>query len=171
MASALRTQEVRPAGPGAPGRGIDAVTFQNLPYGRRRDRNSEAGQFPRDPPIAPVLVVLGHAQHQVGDIAAGAWAPRLLTRGLRRPAPADEIAMPSQDRPRRDDQTQVAMDRPRDHRQQSREQSPVGPGQLRPSRGLSLQNGDLMPKKQDFRLFPRHRAPGQPQPRRDPDSE
>lgn len=42
----LRTQELRPGWPGPSRCGVDAVGLEDLPYGRRRALNSQAGQFP-----------------------------------------------------------------------------------------------------------------------------
>ncbi len=41
----LRTQELRPGRPGPPRRGLDAVGLEDLPYRRRRDLDSRAGQL------------------------------------------------------------------------------------------------------------------------------
>jgi hypothetical protein len=49
----LRTQELRPGWPGSSWRGVDAVGLEDLPYGRRRDLDSQAGQFSVDPAVSP----------------------------------------------------------------------------------------------------------------------
>jgi len=55
----LRTQELRPGRPGPPRRGAGAVGLEDLPDGRRRNRDSQAGQFPVDPAVACTASELG----------------------------------------------------------------------------------------------------------------
>jgi hypothetical protein len=62
----LRTQELRPGWPGPSWRGIDAVSLEDLPYGRRSDLDSQAGQFPVDPAVAPSGEMLSSTFPHVG---------------------------------------------------------------------------------------------------------
>ena len=57
------------------------------------------------------------------------------------------------------------------HTQQSREQCPVRPGQVRAARLPPLQDGELVAQDQDLRGLPRLLTPGQPQPRGHPRNE
>jgi hypothetical protein len=84
-----------------------------------------------------MLVVLRHAQDETGNVAMGRRTSR-LPHGFRSPALADQVTVPAKNRPGRDDQPQPAVASPRDHRQQGREQRPIGPGQPRPGRSLAL---------------------------------
>src|SRR6266513_599296 len=67
----LRTQELRPGRPGPPRRGLDAVGLEDLPYRRRRDLDSQAGQLTVDPAVALLGVLPGYSEDQGLDIPAG----------------------------------------------------------------------------------------------------
>jgi hypothetical protein len=54
----------------------------------------------------------------------------MLVAGLRGPATTDDVAVPAQDGPRRDDQTQASTAVLRDDIEQERDEGPVSPGQL-----------------------------------------
>ena len=71
----LGAQELRPIRAGTPGRGVDAMPFQDLPDRRGCDGDAEPGQFAGDTPVPPMLVVGRHAQHQADDVAVGRWPP------------------------------------------------------------------------------------------------
>jgi hypothetical protein len=49
----LRAQESCPGWPGPSWRGVDAVGLEDLPYGRRCDVDSQAGQLAVDPAVSP----------------------------------------------------------------------------------------------------------------------
>ncbi len=140
------------------------MPLQDLPDGGRGHRNTEAGQLPRDPPVPPVLVVSGHPQHEPGDRGMPAGPAGLLPPGLRRPTALDQIPVPTQDRRGHNRQAQPGVARPRHHRQQRREQRPIGPGQLRLGGAAALEERDLMSQQQDLRVLPRRGPPRQPQP-------
>ncbi len=55
----LGAQELRPGRPGPPRRGVDAAGLQDLPHGRRRDLDSQAGQLAVDPAVSPFGVLAG----------------------------------------------------------------------------------------------------------------
>ena len=55
----LGAQELRPGRPGPPRRGADAVGLEDLPHGRRRDLDSQAGQLAVDPGVSPCRVLPG----------------------------------------------------------------------------------------------------------------
>src|ERR1035437_4291352 len=63
----LRAQELRPGRPGPPRRGAGAAGLEDLPYGRRRNSHSQAGQFPMDPAVAPFGVLPGQPKDQGPD--------------------------------------------------------------------------------------------------------
>ena len=55
----LGAQELCPGRPGPPRRGADAVGLEDLPYGRRRNLDSQAGQLTVDPAVSPCGVLPG----------------------------------------------------------------------------------------------------------------
>ena len=68
----------------------------------------------------------------------------MLVAGLRGPATTDDVAVPAQDGPRRDDQTQASTAVLRDDIEQERDEGPVSPGQLGSGLDLALQHGELV---------------------------
>jgi hypothetical protein len=72
--------------------------------------------------------------------------------------------MPAQDRVRGDQQAQPLAARFGYHGEQSREQCPVCPVQVRAVRLPSLQDGELVAQEQDLGGLPCFLAAGQPQP-------
>ncbi len=161
----LRTQELRPGWPGPSRRGIDSGIPQNLPRCRRRYLHAQAGQFPVDPAVAPFGVLPGQPKDQGLDVPPGGRAAGLGVHGPRRPAAADDVAVPAHDRVRRDQKPQPVAVRFRYHTEQGREQGPVRPVQLRAARLPPLQDGELVAQDQDLGGLPRFLTPGQPQPR------
>jgi hypothetical protein len=55
----LGAQELCPGRPGPSRRGVDAVGPEDLPYGRRRDLDSQASQLAVDPAVSPAGVLPG----------------------------------------------------------------------------------------------------------------
>src|ERR1019366_624809 len=102
----LGAQELHQAGTGPPRRGAGAVGLEDLPDGRRRDVDSQAGQFPVDPAVAPVGVVAGQPEDQGPDGLAGGRPAGPAAHGPRRPAAPDDVAVPAQDRVRGDQKPQ-----------------------------------------------------------------
>src|SRR5215469_9730361 len=66
----LGAQELGPGRPGPPRRGVDAVGPEDLPYGRRRDLDSQAGQLAVDPAVSPAGVLPGQPEDQGLDVPA-----------------------------------------------------------------------------------------------------
>jgi hypothetical protein len=101
---------------------IDAVLLEDPPHHGRSHRDAQAGQLPRDPPVAPVLVVPGHAQYEPSNRRVSARTAWPFRPGLRRPAALDQVPMPAQDRRGHNRQTQPSMAHTRYHGQQRSEQ-------------------------------------------------
>src|ERR1039458_5887727 len=72
----LGAQELRPGRPGPPRCGVDAVGLEDLPYGRCRDLDSQAGQLAVDPAVSPSGVLPGQPEDQGLDVPAGRQAAR-----------------------------------------------------------------------------------------------
>jgi len=66
------------------------------------------------------------------------------------PAAPDDVAVPAQDRVRGNQQPQSLAPRFGYHAEQSREQRPVRPGQVRAARLPPLQYGELVAQDQDL---------------------
>jgi hypothetical protein len=95
---------------------------------------------------------------------AGRRAASLAAHGPRCPA-ADDVAVPAQDRLRGDHKPQHVASGFGITPEQSREQGPVRPVQLRAARLMALRGRELVAQDQDLCGLPRLVAPGQPQPR------
>ncbi len=154
---------IEPHRRGPPRRGVDAVGLENLPYGRRRDLDSKAGQFCVDPAVALTEVPPGQPQDQGTDGLAGGRSAGLAPYGPGGPAASDDVAMPAQYRFRVTRSRKSVAATLRYHTEQRREQGPVRPVQLRAARP-PLQDRELVAKDQDFGGLPRLLTPGQPQP-------
>jgi len=161
----LRTQELRPGRTGPSQRRVDAVGFKDLPNGRRRDLYSQPGQFPVDSPVSPFGVLPRQPENQGLDVPAGRRPAGLAAQGSRRPAAADDVAVPAQDRTGGDRQPQPLAPRSRYHADQGCEQCPVRPVRSRAARLSPLQDGELVAQDQDLGDLLRLLTPGRPQPR------
>ena len=85
---------------------------------------------------------------------AGGRAAGPAAFGSGGPAAADDVVVPAQDRVRGDQQPQSLAPRFRYHAEQSREQCPVRPVQVRAARLPPLQYGELVAQDQDLRAPP-----------------
>ena len=103
---------------------VDAATFDSQP-----------GQFPVDPAVSPSGVLPGQPENQGLDVPAGHRPAGLAAHGPRRPAAADDVAVPAHDRVRGDQKPQPLAPRFRYHAEQGREQGPVRPVQQLGRRG------------------------------------
>ncbi|MFY9935097.1 MAG: hypothetical protein WAK82_44580 [Streptosporangiaceae bacterium] len=87
----------------------------------------------------------------------------VLPRLTWQPAAADDGAVPAQDHVLGDQQPQRLAPRFRYQGEQSREQCPVRPVQIRAARLSALQDGELVAQDQDLCGLPSLLMPGQPQ--------
>ena len=99
------------------------------------------------------------------DVPASSRAAGFGIHGPRRPAAADDVAVPAQDRVRGDQQPQTVAARFGYHAKQGCEQGPVRPVQLRAARLLALEDRDLVAQDQDLCRLPRLLTSGKLQPR------
>jgi hypothetical protein len=111
----LGAQELCPGRPGPPRRGVDAVGPENLPYGRRRDLDSQAGHLAVDPAVSPAGVFPGQPEDQGLDVPADGRAAGAAPLGSGSPAAPEDVAVPAQDRVRGDQQPQPLAPRFRYH--------------------------------------------------------
>src|ERR1039458_9229693 len=167
----LGAQELRPGRPGPPRRGAGAVGLEDLPYGRRRDLDSQPGQLRVDPAVAPFGVVAGQPEDEGPDGLAGGRPAGPAAHGPRRLAVPDDVAVPAHDGVRGDQQPQSVAAGFGYHAEQCREQGPVRPVELRAARLLPLQDRKLVAQDQNLGDLPRILTPGQPQPSGDPPDE
>ena len=142
----------------------DAVGPEDLPHGRRRDVDSQTGQFPVDPAVAPSGVLPGQPQDQGLDAPAGRRPAGPAAPRPRRPAAPDDGAVPAHDR--------VRGDSSRNPRQRAFGITPSSaasrtrsrPVQLGAARLPPLQDRELVAQDQDLGGLPHLLTPGQPQP-------
>jgi len=77
----LGAQELRPGWPGPSRGGAGAAGLEDFPYGRRRDLDSQAGQFPVDPAVTPFGVLSGQPEDEGLDVPPGGrWCSCCLAR-------------------------------------------------------------------------------------------
>src|SRR5215470_18845336 len=160
----LRTQELWPGRPGPLRRRVDSGALQDFPRRRRRYSHSQAGQLAVDPAVAPFGVLPGQPEDQGPDVPAGRRSAGPAAPGPGRPAAADEVAVPAQDRVGCDQQPHFVAARFGYHAEQGRDQGPVRPVQVRALPLASLQDRELVAQNQDLCGLPRLLALGQPQP-------
>jgi hypothetical protein len=127
-------------------------------------RRHKPGQLALDPAVSPCGVLTGRPENQGLDVPAGGRSAGRAPLGSGGPAAARDVAVPAQDRVRGDQQPQPLTPRFRYHAEQHREQCPVRPVQVRPTRLLPLQYGELVAQDQDLRGLPCLLMPGQLQP-------
>ena len=101
------------------------------------------------------------------DVPPGRRPAGAGARGPGRPAAADDVTVPAQDRVRGNQQPQPLAPRSGYHGGQGREQGTVCPVQPRATWPPPSQKGELMAQDQDLRGLPGIVTPGQPQPRSD----
>jgi hypothetical protein len=112
------------------------------------------------PPSDPAQTPGSPAPGRVPTRPAGPAAP-----GPRRPAAADEVSAPAQDRVGGDQQPHPVAARFGYYAEQGRDQGPVRPVQVRATRLPPPQDRELAAQDQDLGGLPRLLTPGQPQPR------
>jgi hypothetical protein len=143
----LLAEELAPAEARSARDGLDAVAAQDVPDRARRKRVAEPGGFAVDAVVAPARVLGRERQHELArlrrDRRSARWSPR------EGPAAADELAMPTQQRRRLEQQ----RTRTRQRLAERGEHDPVGGPQLRP-RHLTAEHLQLVPQQQDLHLLP-----------------
>ena len=163
QAIGLRAQERPPGGVHFPRSRAAPRGAQDPPHRRLADPVAEPAQFAVHPAVSPGRVFPRQPQHQVADLRAGprpAWPVRV------RPPVCDQLAVPGQQRPRRDEP--VGTQHGRKQPGQCRQDRPVGPVRLGPG-DLTAEHRDLMTEHQDLRVLGRLAAPKQNQPGKNPD--
>jgi len=146
----LAGQERPPGLPGSPGCGAGACVVEDLPYGRWRDRVSQAGQLAVDTPVAPGRIVPCHLQCQRAYGLRPGRPPRSAARAG--PAPLDQIGVPVQQRRRGDNPRQLTEPAGRQQPGQRGHNRPVSPRQPRRPR-LALEHGELVAQDADLGVF------------------
>ena len=146
----LGFQECPPGLPGSSGCGIGARVLEDLPHRRRREPISQAGQLALDAPVPPARVIPCHLQDQRPHARSSPGAPRTATRI--RPVPPDQVRVPAQQGPRRDDQAQLTQTATGQHPGQRGQDRPVSPRQAR-SLDLPLEHSDLMTQQEDLSVL------------------
>jgi hypothetical protein len=147
MPAALSPQEVPPALRGAPRRGRDSRSVQELPHGARPDLDREPGQLSLHPSVAPGRVLLGQAEDQLSN-------PAVQRRTTRTPASigppsCDGVPVPSTHRLRAHEQGRPSFlgQEPIQRRQQSPIRRPVSrPGDV------AVEHGELVSQDQQLDL-------------------
>jgi hypothetical protein len=95
----LSAQECPPGGVQMAGSGPVAPGTQDPPHGRLAGVVTETSKFPVRPAVSPGRVLLRQPQYQVPDFPGGTGAPWPIRVG---PRTCDQVAMPGQQRPWRD---------------------------------------------------------------------
>jgi hypothetical protein len=96
----LRAQERTPPGVNVARRWADPGSGEDTADGAGADPVAEADQFSLDASVPQPGVLPGQARDEVSDLVADRWASRPVWR---RPVPADQTAVPGQQRGRGDD--------------------------------------------------------------------
>src|SRR5215472_10830917 len=108
------------------------------------------GQLTVDPAVTPAGVLAGKPEYQGFDVPAGGWPAGPAPLGPGGPAAADDVAVPAHDRVRGDQQPQPVAAGFRYHAEQSRQERPVRPVQVRAAWLLPLQDGELLAQEQNL---------------------
>jgi hypothetical protein len=108
-----------------------------------------------DPAIAPFGILAGQPPDKRPDVPAGRWPAGLAAHGQRRPAAADDVAVPAHDRIGGDQKPQPLAAHFWYHAEQGGKQGPVRPAQLWAARLKALQDYELVAQDQDLCGLPR----------------
>jgi len=143
----LGTQELGPARTGSAGCGSESLFEKDSPNGGCPHMDAEFAELALDPDVAPTGVLCCHADRERADLgieprAAGS----LLAVG---PLSFDELAVPTKERLRCDDEARPPVLRQDPRR--CREEDPVPAPQFGPA-GFALQDLHLVPKDEDLDL-------------------
>ena len=117
-------------------------------------------QLAVDPAVPPSGILAGQPTDQGLDVPPGRRPASPAAHGPGGPAEADDVTVPAHDRVRGNQQPQPLAPRFRYHAEQSREQCPVRPVQVRAARLPPLQDGELVAQDQDLCGLPRLLTPG-----------
>ena len=134
----LAADELAPGDAGSPVRRSEPCLAKELANRRRRDAEPERGELARDPLIAPPGILAREAEDELTGLSADRRSPGLPCRIG--PASRDKLAMPAQERVRRDEERAPALARNAPARRG--EERPIGPPKYRPR--------DLTPKDRKF---------------------
>jgi hypothetical protein len=116
---------------------------------RRADSDAELAELALDPDAAPARVLPGKSQDERTEFGIDRRPARATGLAVR-PFPAYELAVPSEERRRRDKEGDPAVTRDRPARR--REQDPVDGPELRPAR-RPLQHPELMAQDEDLEVL------------------
>jgi hypothetical protein len=144
-AGGLVAQERPPAGVLLAGCRADTVSGQDATYRAGPDPVTKPLQFALDSAVAPPRIVAGQAQYQVSDLVADRWPARRVRVG---PAPAEQAAVPGQQRRRGQDPVRSYL--AGQQLGQGGQDRPVRPEQPRPTSDLATQHRHLMPQHEDL---------------------
>src|SRR5215212_2968800 len=98
----LLTEELRPARLDPPRRRLDPGLLQDRPDRARRQRDPEPYQLALHPPVPPARVLAREPHHELAYLRSRRRPPRRPVPI--RPAARDQLAVPAQDRRRRDEE-------------------------------------------------------------------
>jgi hypothetical protein len=104
------------------------------------------------PWIAPVRVLVGHADNEYSDAAHRPWSAGSLRAGPAGVVAPEQGAVPPQDGVGGDDQVKLPQHRSGESVKQCGKERPVGWAKTGPA-GLALQDGELVAQCQDFDVF------------------
>jgi hypothetical protein len=146
-ASPVRSQELAPGHPTARADRSETRGSKPCAHRRRRDHHAKALQFANDALITPPRVVSREPDNQRSDLTADRRAPG-ATRV--RPPLRHQAPMPAKQRSRCDDEGPPAC--ARQEPAGGREEKPVGPRHRRTA-GSSPEDGEFVPKHDDFQFL------------------
>lgn len=140
----LRFQEGPPAGVGLAGRRADPGGGEDPADGAGADPMAEPDQFALHAPVSPAGILAGEPEDKVAYLVADGWPSGPVGVG---PVPADQAAVPGQQRGRGDDPMPPQLGRQGTN--QRRQHGPVRPRQARPT-NLTTQHGDFVAQHQQL---------------------
>jgi hypothetical protein len=128
---------------------------------RRRDPDPELGQLTPDPHAPPPRVLPAHPNDQLPNVSSK-WRPPAGGVATVGPLPADEFAVPAQQRLRAHNERRPT--RTREHPADRRHEQPVSTAKARPA-DLALEHRELMAKDHELDVVVQvaGRAGGQPE--------
>jgi hypothetical protein len=145
----LGPEELGPDGAGPPGRGTEPGGPEQGPDRRRSHPDAELAQLALDSDAAPAGVLPGQPEDERTKLRIDR-RPVRAARPAVGPLPADELAMPAQERRRGDEKGDPTV--PRDRPARRGEEDPVDGPELGWARG-PLQHPELVAQDQDLEVL------------------
>jgi hypothetical protein len=149
----LAAQKLPPARFEPPRRRLDARLAQDRPDGARRDPDAQPDQLALDAAVSPPWVLARQPQHQLAHTDRRLRTARAPVRI--RPTARDQLAVPAQQRRRRDEERRPRP--PRQHPTERSQQSPISRPKLRTSH-LALEQLQLVTQHEILDLLRTLRA-------------